>query len=134
MENIDNKITEIFWSLIESEVKYIDKIDYISKSIIYNINNTIIKLSINSGIPTPNKFTTCEDIFNIQCWCINTDYQIDLGKDSHFILSINGKYYNVPELSRSEKARVLDKIEGTIKQIEDSTLNNIRNEFLSEEL
>ncbi len=131
---LDNKITEIFWSLIESGTKYIEKIGYINRSIIYNINNTIIKLSINSGISTPNKFTTSEDIFNVKCLCTIGSWEVVLEKNSHFSLNINEKLYDVPELSRSEKARALDKIEETIKLIEDSTLDNIRNEFLSEEL
>ncbi len=77
---LDNKITEIFWSLIESGTKYIDKIDYINKSIIYKVNNNIIRLSINSGISTPNRFTTSEDIFNVKCLCTIGSWEVVLEK------------------------------------------------------
>lgn len=104
---MENRIYNIFKSLVESGTKYIVKIytNFNDTIIVYNINNVDIKFYADT---------------------------YDLKRP---VLYIKDKFYRIPEItSRSEKAHILDTIDNTIKEWEDKQLKSIESVFNNTEI
>ena len=102
---MENRIYNIFKSLIESGTKYVTSITPISDliKISYTVNKNYIGF-----------------------------YFDDNNLDKHS-LYINSKYYKLPEIiSRSEKAHILDTLDNTIKEWEDQQLKSIESVLITD--
>ena len=132
MIDLDNKILELFRYLISSGTKYLNKIDYVSKELLYKINDTDVSLRLSSTITyqEPNSYSTIDSfctsiptLYNYFSWEVVKPSECELS----YIISIEGKTYIVPKLNRLEQAQTLNKIEHIIQEKESSILYSVRN-------
>lgn len=141
MNNLNNQISRIFNNLIESGTKLISELDYKNYSIKYEVDGKTIILKAQNYLkgeePWNNHFSKVEDLFESNFsgffWT-----SIDLEPDNRyslvFVLDIAGKSYYVPELSRTEKAHVLDSLEQTIAAYESDIIDRISEATVEDEL
>lgn len=131
MENLDNRIYNIFKFLVESGTKYITELNYGSHNIQYLINGKNIILSAFTKSKEDkyieNSFSNIVTLYKRGGW---PDYSWELlhcdpKTELEFIITINSKQYRVYGLSRVEYAMVLDSLDNTIKEWEDKQLSSI---------
>lgn len=137
MNDLDNKILELFRYLINSGTRYIDKLDYSYSKIVYKLQGKEIILQICSFKEgeerKPSSYTKMNEFFKFKIspyglghifWGIDTP----VGEIGYQIY-IDGKLYIVPELKRVEQAQVLDRIDDILEEMESNTLDSILEEF-----
>lgn len=140
MNELDKKILELFRFLLYSGTKYLTNIDYIRSSLNYKIDDKSISLSFRKRLRTdcaqPNSYSVTEKMAETMDFitiCESTSLNINnWEKIVEYEISINGKYYHVPDLSRIEYARALDRIDAILEEKESENLDSILNELRTE--
>ena len=137
MNNLDEKILEIFKHLLNSGASCLNKVDYISNVLEYKIDGVEINLCIYSTSSDqevkPNSHTTVNDLVVlpgipfcglIACNNVNN-------RDVRYSISINGKSYRVPKLGRVDQAQALDRLDSILKTYEAEQVDSILSKFLA---
>ena len=134
MNTLDHQIKNLFITLVNSNTKYLAKIDYINSEIIYRIPGHIIKLrggrSFTKEEEQPeNKFSDFENLsgwHRALAYC-NFEWKVLTNSNpiKAFQLIIDGKNYTVVGLSRAELANALDLLDDTISNFEAGVLQEV---------
>lgn len=132
MNDLDNKILELFKYLIDFGTQYLDKIDYYNNRLLYKIRGKVISLNICT-LNTEYEPNSYSNINNILCHTCNNYYFYKTAKNEEigFRITIEGKSYNVPKLQRVEQALTIDKIESILKNKESEILNSVLEDIAS---
>ena len=132
MNNLDDKILELFRYLINSGTKYLTSINYSNHKFCYEVNGKVVNIKVvtvnEKDEQKPNSYTNIKTL--LQCgwgysmlhgWAISKIEESKIG----YTLSIDDKCYIVPTLQRQEHAHILDRIEDVIAQRESETLDSV---------
>ena len=139
MNELDQKILDLFKYLINSETQYLDKIDYNNHKLLYKIGSREISLSLCRFIlgkeREPNSYSNLDDIFSCKfgdCyfWEVVKTVENEIG----YRITVEGKTYNVPKLQRVEQALTLDKIDSIIRAKESGILDSVLIELTPREV
>lgn len=129
---MDNKITGIFYYLINSGTTFISNINHKHNYIEYKVGEETISLKVCEylkGKEPSNQEDTFDSVFQFKgipfCWY----YKRYHGEETNiiFFLTIRDKEYFIPRLDRVEQANVITIIENTIKRYEEELITKISN-------
>lgn len=137
MENLNNVLKDIFFAILNSGVKYIDKDGRKYYGLQYLINGC--EVNIYPVVPTSNEkgsinnhYTTIDKISG--GWNLLSNYNSEHSEDDIvFFMNVNTKHYFITDLTRFERARAIDLIEDTYKQLESRDLEKLSDELFGEE-
>ena len=137
MNELDKKVLEIFRYLINTGTEYLSKIDYKNHKLLYKVNGKEVSLNmyhITKGKDkiNSNSYSTLDTFSKnyitsfLPYWngIINTSEG-----ELYFSLTIEEKTYNIPELTRVDKAETLDKIEAILEKKESEILDSVLDEL-----
>lgn len=132
---MDNKITGIFYNLINSGTTFISNINHKHHYIEYKVGGETISLKVCEylkGKEPSNQEDTFDSIFQFKgtpfCWYCDMYH----GEETNviFALTIRDKEYFLPRLNRVEQANVIETIENTIRRYEEELITKISNNLV----
>lgn len=131
MNELDIKIHDLFLNLVNSETKYIVRVDYKSHNINYRINGKDVILSAFTKSEkdkyVENSFSSVSTLYKRERW-LDWSWEIlhcDSTMGLEFVITINSKQYRVYGLSRIEYARALDSLDKAIKDWEEDQISEV---------
>lgn len=129
MIELDNKVKSIFKGLVNSGTKYLKSVS--SSMLIYKIGNQ--KITLLTGrrsrdtVSETNQYLTIDRLSNFNTYFYNLG---GIGDCIYFTLSIDGvDYYVINGLDRVEEAQILNKLDQTLQEFENDSLNRILSEL-----
>ena len=136
MNELDKKILELLHCLINTGTKYLSRIDYKNHKLLYKVNGKEVSLNMYHATKgkdkiNSNSYSTLDTFSNtyitdfLSYWDIINTSEDEL----YFSLTIEEKTYNIPELTRVDKAETLDKIEAILEKKESEILDSVLNEL-----
>lgn len=129
MIELDNKVKDIFKGLVNSGTKYLKQV--VGNTLTYKISSQKIIVSVSKHkrdtVLETNKYTNIEKLARIP------DYLMlcPSGDCIYFVLSIDGiaNHYTIHGLDRVEEAQILNKLDQTLQEFENDSLNRILSEL-----
>ena len=136
MNELDKKVLELFRYLINTGTEYLSRIDYKNHKLLYKVNGKEVSLNMYHATKgkdkiNSNSYSTLDTFSNtyitdfLSYWDIINTSEDEL----YFSLTIEEKTYNIPELTRVDKAETLDKIEAILEKKESEILDSVLNEL-----
>lgn len=136
MNAIDHNVRNIFLTLVNSNTKYIKKIDYSFGKIIYKVGNHTIELGgMCQKDESENTRSSSETFFGWSMRPINLPFSItDCFAPHYFTLIIDGKFYIVNGLSRVDYAQALELLDDLFSDVEEERLTDILSNLTDDEI